>query len=68
MKSVGKMTQGELGAFIQSQLRDRSDQQSLVQAILVAKRNKINLDEIRSWSLAEGKRDEFERIKGKLIK
>jgi hypothetical protein len=45
-----------------------SDQQSLAQAILVAQRNKINLDEIRRWSLAEGKRDEFERIKGKLIK
>jgi hypothetical protein len=45
-----------------------SDQQSLAQAILVAQQNKINVDEIRRWSLAEGKREEFERIKSKLIK
>jgi hypothetical protein len=42
------------------------DQQSLLQAILVAQRNKINVDEIRRWSLAEGKLQEFERIKSKL--
>ena len=45
-----------------------SDQQSLAQAILVAQQNKINVDEIRRWSLAEGKSEEFERIKSKLIK
>jgi hypothetical protein len=44
------------------------DQQSLVQAILVAQRHKIRLDEVRRWSLAEGKLQEFERIKGKLTK
>ena len=42
------------------------DQQSLLQAILVAQRNKINVDEIRRWSLAEGKLQEFEKIKNKL--
>jgi hypothetical protein len=42
------------------------DQQSLSQAVLVAKRNKLNIDEIRRWSLAEGKFEEFEKIKNKL--
>jgi hypothetical protein len=44
------------------------DQQSLLQATLVAQRNKINIDEVRNWSLAEGKLEEFERIKSKLTK
>lgn len=44
------------------------DQQSLSQATLVAQKNKINVDEIRRWSLAEGKLEEFERIKDKLRK
>jgi hypothetical protein len=42
------------------------DQQSLLQATLVAQRNKINIDEIRRWSLTEGKLQEFEKIKNKL--
>jgi hypothetical protein len=42
------------------------DQQSLLQAILVAQRNKINITEIRRWSLVEGKLPEFETIKNKL--
>lgn len=42
------------------------DQQSLSQAILVAERNKIDVDEIRRWSVAEGKLEEFEKIKDKL--
>jgi hypothetical protein len=42
------------------------DQQSLSQAVLVAKRNKLNIDEIRRWSLAEGNFEEFEKIKNKL--
>jgi hypothetical protein len=42
------------------------DQQSLLQAILVAQRNKINVDEIRRWSRVEGKLQEFEKIKNKL--
>jgi hypothetical protein len=45
-----------------------SDQQSLVQAILVAHHNKINMKEIRRWSRAEGKRSEFERIEGRFVK
>jgi hypothetical protein len=42
------------------------DQQSLLQAILVAQRNKIDVNEIRRWSLAEGKLEEFEKIKNRL--
>jgi len=42
------------------------DQQSLLQAILVAQRNEINVDEIRRWSLGEGKLQEFEKIKNRL--
>src|SRR5687767_10324951 len=41
------------------------DQQALLQAILVAEQNKVNVNEIRRWSLAEGKVKEFERIKSK---
>jgi hypothetical protein len=44
------------------------DQQSLLQAILVAQQHKINFDEIRRWSLAEGKLTEFETIGSKLTK
>ena len=44
------------------------DQQSLLQAALVAQRNRINLDEVRRWSLTEGKLQEFERIKSSLLK
>ena len=44
------------------------DQQSLFQASLVAHQNKIDMNEIRRWSMAEGKLQEFERIKGKLAK
>jgi hypothetical protein len=44
------------------------DQQSLFQATLVARQHKINVDEVRRWSLAEGKLEEFESIKGKLEK
>lgn len=42
------------------------DQQSLLQAILVAQRNEINIDEIRSWSRVEGKLQEFEKLKTRL--
>ena len=44
------------------------DQQSLLQAVVVAQQHKINVDEIRRWSLAEGKLAEFEKIKRKLAK
>jgi hypothetical protein len=43
------------------------DQQCLVQAILVAKEWKVNIDEIRRWSDVEGMHDEFERISAKLV-
>jgi hypothetical protein len=44
------------------------DQQSLLQATLVAQQHKIELNEIRRWSLSEGRLEEFERIKDKLTK
>jgi hypothetical protein len=44
------------------------DRQSLLQATLVAQRNKINIDEIERWSLAEGKLNEFEAIQSQLAK
>jgi hypothetical protein len=44
------------------------DQQSLLQATLVARQNKIDLDEIKRWSLMEGKLDEFESIRDRLTK
>ncbi len=44
------------------------DEQSLLQASLVAQQQDIKIDEVRKWSLAEGKLKEFERIKDKLVK
>ena len=44
------------------------DQQSLLQAILVSQRNKIDVDEIRRWSRAEGKLKEFKEIERRLTK
>jgi len=43
------------------------DQQCLTQAILVAQDNKIDMDEIRRWSKAEGMKPKFEHIQGRLI-
>jgi hypothetical protein len=47
-----------------------NDQQSLVQAILVAKNSRINLSEIKRWSLTTGNLIEFEifrkRLSGKM--
>jgi len=40
-----------------------NDRQCLEQAILVAKNNKINLDEIKRWSAGEGKSDRFRQIR-----
>ncbi len=42
------------------------DLQCLEQAELVAKSNRINLKEIERWSKAEGKPEEFNRIKSRL--
>jgi hypothetical protein len=47
---------------------DWGDQQSLLQATLVAQRNEIHIAEIRRWSQAEGKLAEFERIENRLTK
>lgn len=43
------------------------DRQSLAQAVLVAKENKIDSEKIRRWSQKEGKQKEFEVIKDKLF-
>ena len=43
------------------------DQQCLYQASLVARTNKIDLDEVQRWSEAEGKQGEFEKIRTKLL-
>ena len=43
------------------------DRQSLEQALLVAHDQDVDLEEIRRWSETEGKLDEFEKIKNRLI-
>lgn len=43
-----------------------NDLQCLEQAILVAENNAIDIDEIRRWSIEEGKEPEFNKIKDKL--
>jgi hypothetical protein len=43
------------------------DRQSLEQAVLVAHDQDVDLEEIRRWSDTEGKLDEFEKIKNRLI-
>jgi hypothetical protein len=42
------------------------DNQCLAQAVMVAQANDIKLEEIQRWSVAEGKRAEFENIIDKL--
>lgn len=42
------------------------DRQGLAQAIIVARRNKIDIEEVRRWSLVEGKQEIFEQIKDEL--
>ncbi len=44
------------------------DRQCLKQAILVASKHKININEVQEWSISEGKLDEFKKIKNDLIK
>jgi len=43
-----------------------NDQQGLAQAVMVAKKQKINLEEVKRWSRVEGKVKEFEIFKLKL--
>jgi hypothetical protein len=45
-----------------------NDRQSLDQAVLVAERNPIDLNEIERWSNVEGKLKAFQEIKGRLVK
>lgn len=42
------------------------DRQSLVQAVMVADENKVNLQEIERWSRGEGKLDKFEDFRAQL--
>lgn len=42
------------------------DRQGLAQAIMVARRNEIDIEELRRWSEVEGKQEEFEQIKDEL--
>lgn len=44
-----------------------NDQQGLAQAVLVAKDQVVDLKEIKRWSKGEGKEQEFELFKTKLI-
>jgi hypothetical protein len=45
-----------------------NDQQGLAQAVLVAESQNVDLKEIKRWSKAEGKEQEFEVFKSKLIR
>jgi hypothetical protein len=42
------------------------DRQGLAQAIMVSRRNEIDIEEIRRWSAVEDKQEEFEQIKDAL--
>jgi len=44
------------------------DRQCLAQAIIVASKHKINLNEVQKWSKSEGKLDEFNKIENDLKK
>ncbi len=65
MKSIEEMTQTELCAYAYYHWGDR---QCLTQAIMVAEQQEIDIEEIRRWSDVEGKLQEFENIKEKLVK
>jgi len=43
------------------------DTQCLEQAVLVIKNARVNLRDVRRWSVAEGKLSEFERIRKRLL-
>lgn len=45
-----------------------NDTECLMQAILVANANTVDMGEIERWSKAEGKHDAFRRVKDKLIR
>ena len=42
-----------------------NDQQGLAQAVLVAKSQNVDLKEIKRWSIAENKEQEYEAFKRK---
>jgi len=44
------------------------DRQCLAQAVIVASKHQINLNEVQEWSISEGKLDEFNQIKTDLEK
>ena len=43
-----------------------NDQQGLAQAVLVAESQKVDLKEVKRWSIVEGKEHEYEIFKSKL--
>ena len=43
-----------------------NDEQCLAQAVLVARNNKVDIEEIERWSKSEGKLDRFKQIKAQL--
>ena len=44
------------------------DKQSLIQAVLVALRNNVDLDEIKRWSLVEGSPEKFDEFRSQVMK
>jgi hypothetical protein len=44
------------------------DKQNLIQAVLVARRNKVDLAEIRRWSLVEGFQEKFDEFHSQVMK
>ena len=70
MKKISEMTQGELGAFIQSHLRKKGIDVVLSGGAAVgihSSRNEIDIDEIERWSAVEGKQELFIKIKDELL-
>ena len=45
-----------------------NDRQSLEQAILVARMNQIDMEELERWAEVEGKREDFQRIQERFVK
>ena len=55
-------------SFYPEDVRENLVMNRLSQAALVARQRRVKIDEIRKWPLAEGKFEEFEKIKNRLIK
>lgn len=70
MIAIREMTIGEFGAFVSSHLRASGIDIVLTggSCVTLYSSNDVDLDEIERWSKHEGLLDEFNLIKGKLIK